>query len=191
MSVRQQALLLQAVGLLLAIFVVPGLVRGWAKEARSFLPGGEIADQALGRGHALTDLERKAQAEEAFLAYYMVESRRSAVENPDVKLGRRRDTACGRYFADVKEEERRLGSVCLESDRRTGRTRGAYLVDRRGAVTACTRRPRVVGPECPSRVPHDVRQTVFETCVRSVRRERDGFSEDHYTYAQAIERCAP
>ncbi len=114
MSVRQQALLLQAVGLLLAIFVVPGLVRGWAKEARSFLPGGEIADQALGRGPALTDLERKAQAEEAFLAYYMVESRRSAVDNPDVKLGRWRDTACGHYFVDVKEQERRIGSVPRE-----------------------------------------------------------------------------
>lgn len=31
MTKRQQALLLQVVGLLLAILVAPGLVRGWAK----------------------------------------------------------------------------------------------------------------------------------------------------------------
>lgn len=160
-----------------------------AKEARGLLPGGEIADQALGRGDALTDLERKARAEKGFLAYYMVESDESAVDNPDIELGRWRDTACGRYFADV-EEERRLGRACLESDRRTGRTRGAYLVDRRGEVTACTRRPRVVGPHCPSGVPHDVRQTVLEACVRSVRRERDVFGGDGSTYAEAIEKCA-
>lgn len=190
MSPRQLFLLIQFVALGVAIFVVPSVVRGGVDLLTSGSSGGEVADEALGHGRALTELERKARAEEAFLTYYLVESSESVVDNPDVYLGRRRDTACGRYFADV-DKERRLGRACLESDRRTGRGRGAYLVGRRGKVTACTRRPPVVGPDCPSRMPHDVRQTVFETCVRSVRRKPYGFSGDRYTYAQAIEKCAP
>ncbi len=94
MSGRQVFLLAQALGLLLAIFVAPGFVQGCAKKVRN-LSAAEIADQALGGGRALTDLERKAKAEEAFLAYYLVESRTSAVSNPDVELGRRHDIACG------------------------------------------------------------------------------------------------
>lgn len=189
MSGRQVFLLAQAVGLLLAIFVAPGFVQGCAKKVSNLSAAG-IADQALGGGPALTDLERKAKAEEAFLAYYLAESRTSAVSNPDVELRRRRDIACGGYFADADEDERRLGRACLETDRRTGHARGAYLVNRRGAVTACTRHPPVVGPRCPRGAPHDVRERVVETCVRSERRERDLFGGERDTYAEAIEKCA-
>lgn len=189
-SPRRVFLLVQFVALGVGIFVVPGLVRGGVNALTSGSSGGEVADEALGHGRALTDLERKARAEEAFLAYYLVESSESVVENPDVKLGRRRDTACARYFADV-DLERRMGRACLESDRRTGGGRGAYLISRRGKVTACTQQPAVVGPGCPRRVAHDVRQAVFETCARSVRRKTYGFSGDGHTYAQAIEKCAP
>ncbi len=112
------------------------------------------------------------------------------MSNPDVEPGRRHDIACGGYFADADEDERRLGRASLETDRRTGRARGAYLVNRRGAVTACTRRPLVVAPRCPRGAPHDVRETVFETCVRSERRERDLFGGERDTHAEAIEKCA-